>query len=86
MLKANNLSDLTNKAQARSNLEVYSKSESNDLFNASKLIEVNVATDWNQQHKVGTTAQGHYVPKKGDQLLVNFVNGTQINQPTLNID
>lgn len=86
MLKANNLSDLTNKAQARSNLEVYSKSESNDLFNTSKLIEVNVATDWNQQHKVGSTAQGHYVPKKGDQLLVNFVNGTQINQPTLNID
>lgn len=49
-------------------------------------IEVNVTTAWNVQHKVGTTAGGHHIPKKGDRFLVNFVHWTVIARPTLNID
>lgn len=48
--------------------------------------EVNVTTAYNTQHKIGTTTDGGYVPRRGDMLLVNFVNGTQVSQPTLNID
>ncbi|MDO4713972.1 MAG: hypothetical protein Q4B28_05010 [bacterium] len=64
MLKSENLAGLTNKAQARSNLEVYSKAEVDAQFSTSKLIEVNVATAHNIQHKIGTTASGNYIPKK----------------------
>lgn len=49
-------------------------------------IEVTIPSAYNSQHKVGNTAEGNYVPKKGDMLLVNFVNGTQAHHPTLNID
>lgn len=86
MLKSENLAGLTDKQQARTNLEVYSKAEVDEQVNSSKHIEVNVETAWNVQHKVGTTAQGNYVPKKGDILLINFVHGTVIARPTLNID
>lgn len=55
---------------------------------AEKIVykEVNVTTAYNTQHKIGTTTDGGYVPRRGDMLLVNFVNGTQVSQPTLNID
>lgn len=74
MLKSENLAGLTDKQQARTNLEVYSKAEVDEQVNSSKHIEVNVETAWNVQHKVGTTTQGNYVPKKGDVFMVNFVH------------
>lgn len=52
----------------------------------NKLIEVTVSTAATTAAKVGTTTGGNYVPTTGDLILVNFVNGCNVNSPTLNID
>ena len=49
-------------------------------------IEVNVATAAWTAAKVWTTTAGGYTPTKWDFLLVNFVNGCGVDNPTLNID
>ena len=49
-------------------------------------IEVNVATAAWTAAKVWTTTAGSYTPTKWDFLLVNFVNGCGVDNPTLNID
>ena len=49
-------------------------------------IEVNVATAAWTAAKVWTTTAWDYTPTKWDFLLVNFVNGCGVNNPTLNID
>lgn len=49
-------------------------------------IEVNVATANGTAAKVWTTTAGDYTPTKWDFLLVNFVNGCSVDNPTLNID
>lgn len=49
-------------------------------------IEVNVATAYGTAAKVWTTTAGDYTPTKWDFLLVNFVNGCSVDNPTLNID
>ena len=49
-------------------------------------IEVNVATAYNTAAKVWTTTAWDYTPTKWDFLLVNFVKGCSVNNPTLNID
>ena len=49
-------------------------------------IEVNVATAAWTAAKVWTTTAGDYTPTKWDFLLVNFVNGCGVDNPTLNID
>ena len=51
-----------------------------------KLIEVTVSTGATTVAKVGTTTAGSYVPKTGDLILITFVNGCNVNNPTLNID
>lgn len=51
-----------------------------------KWIEVNVATAYGTAAKVWTTTAGDYTPTKWDFLLVNFVNGCSVDNPTLNID
>lgn len=58
---------------------------SSDIVNL-KLIEVEVATAYGTAAKVWTTTAGNYTPTKWDLLLVNFVNGSNVNNPTLNID
>lgn len=50
------------------------------------LIRVVVDTPSATRDKVGTTTAGNYVPQKGDELIVDFTNGTWVNSPTLNID
>lgn len=52
----------------------------------TKWIEVNVATAAWTAAKVWTTTAGNYTPTKWDFLLVNFVNGCGVDNPTLNID
>lgn len=49
-------------------------------------IEVTVATAYNTAAKVGTTSWWSYSPTEGDFLMVNFVNGSSVASPTLNID
>ena len=49
-------------------------------------IEVNVATAYGTAAKVWTTTAGNYTPTKWDFLLVNFVGGCNVDNPTLNID
>ena len=49
-------------------------------------IEVNVATAAWTAAKVWTTTDGDYTPTKWDFLLVNFVSGCGVDNPTLNID
>lgn len=49
-------------------------------------VEVNVATAYWTAAKVWTTTAGDYTPTKWDFLLVNFVNGCSVDNPTLNID
>ena len=51
-----------------------------------KLIDVTVNTAYNVADKIWTTTAGNYMPTIWDLLLVNFVNGCSINNPTLNID
>ena len=51
-----------------------------------KWIEVNVATAAWTAAKVWTTTEWGYTPTKWDFLLVNFVNGCSVDNPTLNID
>lgn len=50
------------------------------------IINVTVNSAYNATTKVGTTTAWSYTPTAWDLLLVNFVNGTGINLPTLNID
>ena len=52
----------------------------------TKWIEVNVATAYGTAAKVWTTTVGDYTPTKWDFLLVNFVSGCNVDNPTLNID
>ena len=52
----------------------------------TKWIEVNVATAAWTAAKVWTTTAGGYTPTKWDFLLVNFVPGCSVDNPTLNID
>ena len=49
-------------------------------------VEVNVATAAWTAAKVWTTTAGGYTPTKWDFLLVNFVPGCSVDNPTLNID
>lgn len=49
-------------------------------------VRVTVSTAAASAAKVGTTDSGNYVPTAGDKLLVVFVNGTSVDNPTLNID
>lgn len=51
-----------------------------------KWIDVNVATAAWTAAKVWTTTEWGYTPTKWDFLLVNFVNGCGVDNPTLNID
>ena len=53
---------------------------------STKWIEVNVATANGTAAKVWTTTAGNYTPTKWDFLLVNFVNGCSVDNPTLNVD
>ena len=54
--------------------------------NAPTPISVTVTTANNAAAKVGYTADGTYVPAAGDVIEVNFVNGSNVSNPTLNID
>ena len=47
---------------------------------------VNVTTANNTAAKVGTTDNGNFMPVLGDKIIVNFVNGSNVANPTLNID
>lgn len=47
---------------------------------------VNVTTANNTAAKVGTTDNGNFMPVLGDKIIVNFVNGSNVSNPTLNID
>ena len=47
---------------------------------------VNVTTANNTAAKVGTTDNGNFIPTLGDKIIVNFVNGSNVASPTLNID
>lgn len=49
-------------------------------------IDVTVATARTTAAKIGTTADGNYVPCYGDKLNVTFTAGCYVNTPTLNID
>ena len=49
-------------------------------------IDVTVATARTTAAKIGTTADGNYVPCYGDKLNVTFTAGCAVNTPTLNID
>lgn len=49
-------------------------------------VEVNVATAYWTAAKVWTTTAWDYTPTKWDFLLVNFVDGCNVDNPTLNID
>lgn len=53
---------------------------------SSKRIEVTVNTAYDTAKKVWTTTAGNYSPNKWDFLLVNFVNGCSVDNPTLNVD
>ena len=57
-----------------------------DSVSAKDWIEVNVATAAWTAAKVWTTTAGGYTPTKWDFLLVNFVSGCSVDNPTLNID
>ena len=52
----------------------------------TKWVEVTVTTAYTTAAKVWTTTAGNYTPTKWDFLLVNFVNGCSVWNPTLNID
>lgn len=49
-------------------------------------IEVNITTARTTAAKVGTTADGNYVPVYGDKINATFTLGVAVNTPTLNID
>ena len=51
-----------------------------------KVIDVTVTTGASTVAKVGTTTGGSYTPTSWDLLLVNFVNGCSVDNPTLAID
>lgn len=51
-----------------------------------KVIDVTVTTGASTVAKVGTTTWGSYTPTSWDLLLVNFVNGCSVDNPTLAID
>ncbi|MFJ1490941.1 hypothetical protein [Capnocytophaga canis] len=53
---------------------------------AKSVIKVTVDTPSATKDKIGTTTSGNYVPKEGDELVVDFIEGTWVNSPTLNID
>lgn len=60
----------------------------NNVLNSKqpKVIDVTVTTGASTATKVGTTTGGSYTPTSWDLLLVNFVNGCRVDNPTLNID
>lgn len=49
-------------------------------------IGVNITTARTTAAKVGTTADGNYVPVYGDKINATFTLGVAVNTPTLNID
>lgn len=49
-------------------------------------VNVTVTTARTTAAKVGTTADGNYVPAVGDRLNVTFTLGVAVDSPTLNID
>lgn len=51
-----------------------------------KPVAVTVSTAATTATKVGTTADGNYIPEAGDMLNVTFSSGCNVNTPTLNID
>lgn len=51
-----------------------------------KPVIVTVSTAATTATKVGTTADGNYIPEAGDMLNVTFSSGCNVNTPTLNID
>ncbi|MFJ1491537.1 hypothetical protein [Capnocytophaga canis] len=51
-----------------------------------EVIKVTVNTARATRDKVGTTTAGNYVPQAGDELLVEFTEGTYVSNPTLSID
>ncbi|MFJ1492146.1 hypothetical protein [Capnocytophaga canis] len=53
---------------------------------AKPIIKVTVDTPSATKDKIGTTTSGNYVPKEGDELVVEFTEGTWVNSPTLDID
>ncbi|WP_172919452.1 hypothetical protein [Capnocytophaga canis] len=53
---------------------------------AKSVIKVTVDTASHLKDKIGTTTAGNYVPQEGDELVVDFTNGTWVNNVTLNID
>lgn len=84
---------LSNTNQNNNKLEnVSTPVNSNDAANKqyvddkAKTIDVTVTTAQGTAAKIGTTSSGNYVPQAGDRLRVNFVNGSSVNSPTLNID
>lgn len=57
-----------------------------DTDTQNNWIDVTVTTAYTTAAKVWTTTSGNYTPTKWDFLLVNFVNGCSVWNPTLNID
>lgn len=84
MIKANNLSDLTNKTEARKNLDVYGKSEVDaKIQNATPNIDLSGYATKNHTHKISEITD---LQKKLDSKINESEKGKVNGIATLNVN